>query len=252
MTSEHFLPVYKNQSVSLTLKTPAEKTGTERDKTLVLMAHDFPGDQAGNADLFLQLEQALLAAGYPTLRFDFRGCGKSFGKPEQFTLGSAIKDFRSILSWAFREGYEYFIYIGEGLGGAVCMETTDLDVKAMVLFWPVLDLPGYNQMIRRQARFHADEKFWDWNGRKVGSVLMEELAIRKNLQDLYDAFMPVLIFQGAQDKTVPASNVRTAQKHMASKRLECTIFHQGEHGLSSPAQREAIAKGLIEFLNKNT
>jgi pimeloyl-ACP methyl ester carboxylesterase len=253
MTSEFLIPVHKNQSVSFTVTAPAQKTGTAKDKMLVVMAHDFPGTSAGHGDLFLQLEEALVDDGFTTLRFDFRGCGKSFGKSEQFTMHSAIKDLQAMLRWGFNEGdFDSFIYIGEGLGATVCIENSDLDVKAMVLFWPVLDMAAHHQVIRKGGTFNQDEKLWLWDGHKIGGALMEELAIRRIEHDLRDSFMPVLMFQGAQDPVVSAENVKIAKKHMNSKRLECTIFHQGGRGLNLPAQRAEILKATLEFLNKNT
>lgn len=222
------------------------------DKTLVIMIHDFPGDRSGHDNLFMYLESLLLKNNYHVMRFDFRGCGKSQGQNHQFTLVRAGQDVKRVTQWAEKKGYKKFIFICEGLGTSTSIFNYTPNVKAMVMFWPVFDLKAYGQAIQDVATYDEDYKHWIWKNYKIGAPFMQEMAIKKIQSEIRDLRMPIQIFQGAKDKIVSSANVQWAKKHILSKRLECTVFQDEGHGLTSEKARKSIYKATLEFLQKNT
>ena len=145
MAQKIHIDVGDDQSITALYSRPESRSIDRIDDTLIIMAHGFPGHKAAHDNLFEQIEEFLARKKYHSLRFDFRGCGESDGKEENFTIASAKEDFQTILHWAKSHKYQRFIYIGEGLGATVSILKNDLNVAAFVLFWPVLDTDFYRK-----------------------------------------------------------------------------------------------------------
>ena len=206
------------------------------NKLLVLMVHDFPGSREGNHALFADIEALLAEENIHSLRYDARGCGESESGPGGFTLDSACQDFQSVLNWADQEGYERFLLIGEGVGATVCLINLSFNVVAQALFWPVLQPPEWV----RQGILPPD----------AGPEFVRQMQKTDLTGVLQDVVTPTLIMHGVEDKTVPVSQLDHARRHMRSKRIEITTFHDGEHGLHKLNHRKAVFFHLMQFVEK--
>lgn len=235
-------------------RLPTDPLEAIAKEVLVVMSHGFPGHKSGNNDVFGDLEHQLSERGCHTLRFDYRGCGESDGKEEEFSLAAATEDFKSARSWAKEKGYKEFVYIGEGLGAALCALNSDLNVKAMIMLWPVLDLGLYaenafnvKENITAKARGDGHIKL---NDHKIGLPLLKELKKQKLVHALGEMFMPVLIIQGARDDILPAKQLDLAREYIRSSRIEITTFHDGEHGLQKLNHRKVMFYHIAQFIEK--
>lgn len=234
---------------------PNEVLISDLEKTLILMAHDFPGSKSGFEGIFTKLEPLLLDKGFHILRFDFRGCGEGVKNNETYTLSKADEDFRSVIDWAKEEGYERFVYIGEGLGASVELLNIELNVLCMVLLWPVLDLKGVAKKTFYADTFQTkagDEGFLEMRGCRVEKAFVDELAEMELISSLRDVQMPVLVMHGAQDSVSPVSQLDIVRKHMPAKRIEITTFHDGEYGLPKSNHRKVIFYHVMQFIEKYT
>jgi exosortase A-associated hydrolase 1 len=99
-----------------------------------------PQYRAGSHRQFVLLARALAAAGYPVLRFDYRGMGDSSGNPREFStvsadVNAAIGAMQSKLPAVFR-----FVLWGlcDGASAALlyCHETNDARVAGLCLLNP--------------------------------------------------------------------------------------------------------------------
>jgi len=241
----------RKQYLSATLNYPAQKSVDDEDKTLVIMAHDFPGDKTGHENLYMYLESLMVKNGLHSLRFDFRGCGQSHGQQHQFSLETAAEDVRSVILWARKKGYENFILVGSGLGASACILEAPLSVKALIFFWPVIDLKDFDQTIRKNGKFDKAYKFWEWRDARFGNALMNDLSIMSVYGEIRNVRMPMMIFHGGQDPYVSARNVQIAKKEIISKRLECTVFHDAVYGIPDESDRKTIYREIEQFLKKN-
>ena len=133
----------KKQSIHAIHGRPAKVPAKGAARTLLIMMHDFPGKKTDNNDMYGDLEATLNEKGYHTLRFDFRGCGESDGKPEDFCLTGAYDDLHNAMLWGREKGYKRFVLIGEGLGAAIAVSAADRDIRAMVLLWPMLQSTSF-------------------------------------------------------------------------------------------------------------
>ncbi len=88
--------------------------------TAVVLVHGWSGYRSGPHGLLTFLGRELAAAGYATLRFDFRGRGESGGDGLQSTLVSMADDLVAASAWlATRCGVERLVYVGLCSGGNV-------------------------------------------------------------------------------------------------------------------------------------
>ncbi len=220
-------------------------------KTLVIMAHGFPGHRAGNNDLYGDVEFLLAEKGLHTLRFDFRGCGDSDGLPEDFTMSSAIEDFQNVMYWGRDKGFKNFILIGEGLGASLAVLNMELNVNGLILLWPVLDMKAHSQHVFGKPDSEAKKKgYIEHESQRVGLDFLRELEKVDMVHGLEVVRAPTLILHGAEDKIVPVGQLDLARKHIRSDRIEITTFHDGEHGLPKLNHRKMMFYHITQFIEK--
>lgn len=226
----------------------------ERERTLVVMAHGFPGShKEAHRDLFGDMELAFGEFGFHTIRFDFRGCGKSEGREEKLTLSSAREDFAAILSWAERKGFEQFIYIGEGLGAAVCLQSLQENVRMLLLFWPVIDLSGH---VHRHFQVDDQDNIPDSTGyitagdHRIGLALIREMLETDLKPCLKGLSIPILAQHGAQDNIVPVEHLDILKNAVEARRVDITTYQDGNHGLTDARHRKMIFFHIGQFIEK--
>lgn len=253
MSKSTLINAGNGQQISAIYKSGYNDEGESFDRSLVVMCHDFPGHKSGNNDLFADLEFQLSKQGHHTLRFDFRGCGESDGKQEDFTLGSACDDLRAVRKWAQRQGYQSFAYIGEGLGATVAMMNTADDVRVFLALWPVLDLKHFSKAafdIEGSEAHTLDKGYAVIEGHKIGTHLLNEMS-KTNLQRALNGVkMPTMIFHGAQDEKIPIEHLDLMREHVRSPRIEITSFQDGREGLQKLNHRKAIFYQTQQFVEK--
>lgn len=243
----------QDQSITALHGIPNEKLTTRIDQTLVLMSHGFPGNKEGHSNLYGTVERALTQRGYHTLRFDYRGCGESDGREENFTLGAACEDYQAVIYWAKARGYTRFVYIGEGLGATLAIMNIDLDVCGCILFWPVLDLAGHAKGgFKITAPDETDTKrgFMLSNDSRIGLNLYKELGKIDIIYALKEMFMPTVVFHGSKDSIVSIASLDIARRYIPAKRVEITAFHDGKHGLDKENHRKTIMFQILQFVEK--
>lgn len=223
--------------------------------TLIVMVHDLPGgDKSDHGDLFGLLEMHLTADGLHTLRFDFRGCGESPGKPELASLGSASRDLEAVLNWGRETGYRQFLIIGEGLGAAIAFAHMGESVTAAILLWPWLD----PKQIARE-KFNPGQ--WldmenppatvEIGGRSVGTRLLLE-ASKTNLRPFMKKVrVPVTILIGETDEIVSLDQIDVARTYIPSKRLEINTYQGGHYGLPDASHRRNLLAQVRDFTRKH-
>jgi pimeloyl-ACP methyl ester carboxylesterase len=97
----------------------------------------------------------LARAGYPALRFDFRGSGQSDGEFETVTLGGCVSDLqRAVDVLVEKTGVEEIVLVGVRLAATAAMRVAPRDrrVRRLVLWDPVPDPNANLRAVRRRAR----------------------------------------------------------------------------------------------------
>lgn len=232
---------------------PTEDSLAEMEELLIIMLHGFPGDKNAQGNLFHDLEFLLRDKGYHTLRFDFRGCGESDGRSEDFNLTSAGEDYANIISWAWEKGYKRFLTIGEGLGAVIPVLYPKEEVFAGVMLWPFLDLPRIAKTTYRPEQI---EEQWIKAGyilkddQRVGISLIKEMQGMNMPVRLRETKVPILVMHGAEDEISPIDQLDLLRAHAASRRVEITSFHDGTHGLPALNHRKTMYYHIQQFIEK--
>lgn len=132
---------------NLALPTRAARIG-------VVMTHGWSGYRSGPHGLLTYLARELAAAGYPTLRFDFRGRGESGGDGLQSSLVTMADDLAAASEWfARRCALKGIVYLGLCSGGNVTIGTLKRLPLARGLFllsvYPFSDGDAFGRDVHR-------------------------------------------------------------------------------------------------------
>lgn len=243
MADKVLIPSSHNAPLEGLLKVSTESDLEKRRRSIAIMIHGYPGNKSSNNDLFGDLEFTFSEKGISSLRFDLYGTlakettlENSQKKENLFTLKSAKEDLENVRQWVQKQGFNNIILVGEGLGATIGMASIQLDIKAMIMFWPVLDTTNYARKLKDQ----------------LPSRLIAELTHFSSIQHLRDVFMPLLVMQGAQDNIVPLEPLKLLKAHINSQSAEITTFQDGGHGLPKLNHRKAMFFHIGQFLEKYT
>ncbi|MEI8372965.1 MAG: alpha/beta hydrolase [Planctomycetota bacterium] len=102
----------------------------EQSKAVILFCHGNGGNVTHRADVIRELRNRVGAA---VLIFDYRGYGKSEGKPNE---SGVLADARAARSWLAQKtgvGESQIVLMGESLGGAVAVDLATDGARALIL-----------------------------------------------------------------------------------------------------------------------
>ena len=225
-------------------------------KPLVIMVHDFPDAHAfgGDNNLSDVYARRLWADGFPSLRFDFRGCGESDGRQQDFCFDTAVADLQAMMQWAtYTYGHDRFAIIAAGLGAAVVAQAYDKNtMSSLVFLWPVFNpmttpLGGIDTLENRQ--FMAEHDYIQIEDNKIGLLLANEMRhidIKPLLSKIKTATQ---IQQGTADTYTPYEKTDVIKQHLTGL-VDFGVFEDGEHYLPDPKMRKQMVDNTLYFLNK--
>lgn len=219
-------------------KNKADRSGK---KVLAIMLHGYPGNKSGHGDLFGTLASELAAEYIDTIRFDYRGCGESGGRPESFSFASASNDVTSVLGWAKESGYNAFFFIAEGLGAPIALMNIPKNLRGMMFLWPALD-PRHTRTLRQALSESAS---------RVSPSLLKDIVGYNPPQALQHIDLPLLVQHGDEDEEISPIQLELLRRHATSdRRIELTTYEGGTHGLPEPNHREAACLHIARFIRR--
>lgn len=201
MTQRHEIAVEDGEAV-VGVHHPAPS-----DRWLVF-CHGFLSDKSGSYESRCR---RAVREGYSAVRFDFRGCGESEGAFVDQTLGHRLADLAAVLDYFDPASCALF---GSSFGGKVAFHTAADDdrIEAVATRAPVT----LNRAL--DGRFFAD----------LDRYRFERAA------DAVD--VPVAIFHGASDDSVPVEDSFEAARRLGTDVLVETFADEG-HRFSGDAER---------------
>lgn len=233
------------------IETPAQKS----EKPLIIMMHGFPGGHKSSCDdLYVEMEQRLTRMAYPSLRFDFRGCGESDGREEDFCLDHASADLNAVMQWAQHDaGHRSFILMGEAVGATVAaIGYKPGVVKALILLWPalILNQTKFKALFTREKMLEGDKSTNGdvmFEGHKLGKPFINEIYQYDLTSTLEKIKAPTLIQHDTADAEIPLDQAYFGRDHIPGLE-DMAIFEGGNHGLRALNMRHHVFLNIEYFL----
>lgn len=227
---------------------------------VVIFCHGFTGEKVGGNQFVLRLANAVEAAGYAAIRFDFSGSGESAGIFEQdTTISGWTDDLRNVVEWTrqeplFRDSPVFLV--GQSLGGCIVLlhDGTKQPVAGRIAIAPVVD-PKQN--------FHdtiLGPELWEAAaaGQTISHFYGKGFSLRPDLvhdilehghsplaacQSYRD---PVLLVHGTEDTSVPAAgSTRFAEAY--GGHVELLLMEGADHSFSR--QMDLLQQKIVEWLS---
>lgn len=227
------------------------------DIPLVIMVHDFPEGSSMRCfdNLYGVIHNRLIDMGFPTLRFDFRGCGKSDKKPEEFCIETATEDIQSIIKWARNKKFHKKIaVISAGLGCVATVMAYDADIMSSVVFlWPVfrpMETPLNAIETFDNRNFMAKHDYIRFQENKIGFLLANELRQTDLVPYLSKIKCATQIQQGTHDEYSSYDHISDIKKHLSGLE-DFGVFEDGDHFLTDPSMRKQVIINATFFLQKH-
>lgn len=212
---------------------------------MLLICQDFPHGREGFGHLDTALaDRVAEEVGWPSLVFNYRGCGASEGS---FSFGGWKRDVDAAVSYLAEQHQEIWI-AGFGVGGA-------LGICAA----------AENQRIQGAAVISAPDSFQDWasSAEDLLSFVRDKQAVReesfpknfKQWADEMEAFrvaeamdelksLPLLVIHGQDDRLVPMFDARAIADAHGSADLR--ILEGGSHNLRYDPRTLALLFGWLD------
>ncbi len=220
-------------------------------KFLVVFIHGMPKAQSDHNNFFGFLADDIVKYGTDSLVFDFSYCDYSNGDIQNFSFETAFEDLDTIYEWAEDQGVDKIGLIAEGLGVAIAVSNPPENCFMGIFCWPAFDLK-YVRNVQFQANQKAelldDIGHVDYDRFKIGKALLRDLEKRDIIAPLNGFKAPTLILHGEHDKIIPITHLELAREHLMARRLEITVFNEGEYGLEKPRDRRASLMHISQFL----
>lgn len=197
----------------------------ENPRAVILFSHGNAGNLSHRAETARVLNKLV---GVSVMLYDYRGYGRSEGRPSEKGI---MNDARSARSWlANREGIDCqeIVLMGRSLGGAVSVDLAQDGARALILESTFTSIPD-------MAAIH-----YPW------LPLRRLLRTRFDSMDKIQAYRgPLLQSHGNADQIVPFEVGRRLHD-AANEPKQFLVIEGGDH--NDPQPREFYAR-LIEFLD---
>ena len=236
----------------LTLRGVLEKQG-DGSAPLVIMLHGFGGRMDAFPGGWMQeWNDALIAAGFATLRFDFSGHGDSEGEFRDMTLFSEIEDAAAFLRWAMTLPDVTDIHLlGHSQGGVVAGMLAGYyhdKIGKLVMLAPAASLKtdaieGTCMGVRYDPQ-HIPEALQI--GRSLTGGFYFRIAQTLPIHEVTAQFAgPALAVIGGADTVVHAENIRRYGETMPH--CQVVEYPTLDHGLGGGEHAQSVQE-VVEFL----
>jgi hypothetical protein len=218
----------------------------------VLWLHGFAGHRIESRRLFVEGARRLAAAGFASLRIDFRGCGESDGDFLDTTITTMVQDAREALA-ALRAhpavDPDAVAVLGFSLGATIACQLADDERLGGLLLWSpvVFPVPIFARMGLYAAHPELQRQGWvDGGGMRVGRAFLHELAALDPLSTLADWRRPLLVLWGTEDTVATPENAAALVEEIEG--AEGHACPHGDHAFGTLKARSWLLDATTEWL----
>lgn len=216
---------------------------------LVIICHGFIGNRIGVDRLFVKASRDLAAHGYMVLRFDYAGCGESFGDYGNSKMDDLIRQTHHVIDHAIQ--YQEVdpgrvTLLGHSLGGAVATlaAVNHPKIKSLVLWAPVahpfhdiVKIVGVEKYMSKQQQENVDYLGYSFTNNYFGS-----LKEQHPIENAHIFTGDVFIVHGSADEVIPVDYCHLYQQAFLSGQSTCEkeVILGANHTFSSVAHTEKL------------
>lgn len=237
----------------------------ESSSKCVVFAHGITVDK-DKEGVFVRSSKILNQEGISTLRFSFRGHGKSSGvSQDDFTISGQLIDLGTVISYVNNHGLNVVGLAGASFGGGASSLYVGLhpdQVKALFLVNPVLD---YSQAFLNPTTPWAKKHFSNMKARvkeeglikvgsrqfAIGNKLVDEMDVYKPMNELEKFQGPILTVQGSVDTKIACSDVVANVEKLSNADKEMKVIEGSEHGFENEPYETQVTSMIVEFFVEN-
>jgi hypothetical protein len=231
----------------------------------VVFAHGMTVGQ-DDEQIFVEAEKKMNELGFSTLRFDFRGHGKSSGNSmTDFTVSGELTDLETVIDFVRLKGVRWLGLAGASFGGSIVALYAGKypnNIQALFLANPVLNYEKdflfpttswvkkyFTRLLERIDRdgFIAvgSRKF------KVGRALFEEMKFFHPEEELVKYENRLMMVHGDQDTYVSCKNTVDCFTSLSNNNKKLAIITGANHGFHDIPFRTQVSKIIVNFFQSN-
>jgi alpha-beta hydrolase superfamily lysophospholipase len=224
----------------------------KKAKGIPLILTHGSGDNSSQYPL-VHLSKFLTHRGYLTVRFDFRGCGNSDGKEENYSLSSQIKDLEVVINFIERKTGKKVGIIAKSIScvPSFIIASKRKDIAFMIALGAPYNIRKYwskeelEEAKKRGYIFYKGFKY----GWKYG---WEMLNFQKRYKEaLKRVNVPVLLLNGEKDEKVSLEEAKAIFSALGSKEKKLEVIKNSDHSFKLHEENlKDLEKSILAFMNK--
>lgn len=220
----------------------------------VLFCGGFMSDMTGSKAT--ALDAWARESGHAFTRFDYAGHGVSSGRFEDGTIGRWLDDTLAVID-RLTEGP--LILVGSSMGGWISLLAAlrrPERVAALIgiaaapdftqdLMWDMMDETARREVMEKGVWLMAEENGGD--PEPITRNLIEDGRNHLLLRAPIPLRIPVRLFQGVSDRTVPWPTATRLMERLDHADVRLTLIKDGDHRLSRPKDMDLVVRTLDEL-----
>ncbi len=189
-----------------------------------------------NSEKYLRVAQRFCGEVMAVFRFDFRGCGESYGRMEETTLTGRIEDLKAALELVAGMGFRRIGVMGSSLGGCVSILTAveDKRIKALAVWATPSNL----------EETFSRETLGDFQ------KLLEDAKKYDVVKAVGVIGCPIIIIHGSLDTLVPTHHAKTLYEN-AKEPKSLHIIKGANHTFTNKNHREKAIELTLNWFKKH-
>jgi len=196
-----------------------------------------------------QITKELVNLGFPIFRFDFRGCGNSEGKEENFSISSQIEDLNRIIKFAKEKTkWDKVGIISKSIScvASFIVASKRNDIAFIIALGAPLNIE--KPWTRDEIAIAKEKGYIFFKGFKYGYKLAEESIKLKEVykNSLKKINIPVLLIRGEKDEIVTPEEAKELYSLIPIRNKKLIEIKNADHSFKT---EESNIRDLISSIN---
>ena len=228
-----------------------------KKKLMIVFFHGFMSDMEGKKPKFFEKFSKKTRTGF--LRFEYSGHGKSNGKLTEGNISKWTDDAYQLINSKINK--KKVIFFGSSMGSWIALKLIPKFRKQMAGFIGIGSAPDFTDelmwkkfprniknTINKKGIYNVKNEYGD--SYPITKQLIKDGKKNKILKKFMNCFnLPVFLFHGNKDKSVPIKYSRKTLKLFKSDNKKLFVIKNGDHSLSRKKDLEIIQKNLEKLIN---